>query len=199
MLVSRFGVKVEVMKSLLYGSLLLLGALAAPAAEPVAVLVDAAQSHVDFDVKATIGSFTGHLAHYEAGILIDPATGAVKAAHLGFKFADVKTGEDKRDGHMSAWQETDKFPDAAFDLISLQAVGAAGYQARGKLTFHGQTQEITFPVSLLTEGNAVSIDGTAQLDTQRWGLPLIRKFLALRVDPLVTVRFHLQGALAQHS
>jgi hypothetical protein len=54
----------------------------------------------------------------------------------------------------------------------------------------------TFPVSFLIEGPLYAIDGEVMLDYRDFGLPIIRKFLILTVDPRLRVRFHLQGHLA---
>ena len=167
--------------------------LACATAAEKQIVVTPEHSRIEIDVKATMGSFVGSLSDYDAAIIVDDATSEVKSAVLEFKFNAVQTGEEKRDGHMHAWQETEKYPDGRFELLRLEPSSDATHTAIGRLTLHGQTNEIRFPVTILNEGNMIVIDGEAQLDTQTFGLPIIRKFLALKVNPLVTVRFHLQG------
>ncbi|WP_221031390.1 YceI family protein [Actomonas aquatica] len=176
-------------------SLWLVG-VASVSAATKSLSVDHKQSRIEVDVKATMGSFVGHLADYDATIAVDESGSAVKSAVIAFKFADVKTGEDKRDHHMHDWQETEKYPDARFELVKLAPAEGGAFDATGKLTLHGQTQELSFPVQITTEGDTLVIDGEAVVNTERFGLPIIRKFLALKVNPDVTVRFHLQGKLA---
>ena len=48
-------------------------------------------------------------------------------------------------------------------------------------------------MSVSHEGGLFAIDGDAVIDTRDFGLPIIKKFLVLKVDPEVRVRFHLQG------
>jgi hypothetical protein len=43
------------------------------------------------------------------------------------------------------------------------------------------------------EGNWLTIDGTATLDYQNFGLPIIRTMAVMTVNPKLTVRFHLVG------
>lgn len=154
--------------------------------------INAEQSRVEIEVKATVDSFTGKLKHYQADVEV--ADGHVVSAVVRFRFADVHTGKDGRDEAMHDWQETGKYPDGVFTLASLEPAAEGRMKAHGTLQFHGVTRELVFPVSVITDRNLYAIDGVATLDTREFGLPVIRKFGLLKVDPLVKVRFHLQGA-----
>lgn len=179
---------------LLAGLTLVLG-MVASAFGAVPLQIDRAQSRIDVDVKATTGSFVGLLAKYEAVVMVDPAAKRVLSAEMTFNFNDVLTGDEKRDGHMHAWQETEKYPAGKFVLKTLAPNAEMALIAIGDLTFHGQTHEVSFLVSVLTDAHSVVVDGRVVIDTRDWGLPLIRKFLMLKVDPLVGIDFHLQGDL----
>lgn len=165
------------------------------AAELVPLAVDRSQSRIEVSVKATVGSFVGHLADYDLSLEVDPVEKRVNSAQLSFKFSDVKTGEEKRDKHMHKWQETEKFPDVSFSLRGLEPTADGRFEASGQLAFHGQTQAIQFPVSVLQEGEEYLIEGEAVVDTRLFGLPIIRMFLALKVNPLVTVRLSVRGTV----
>ncbi|MEI8088887.1 MAG: YceI family protein [Opitutaceae bacterium] len=158
--------------------------------------VDKAASHVDIAVKATIDSFNAKLIDFTSSIQIDPETEIVKGAKVSFHFADVKTGNDKRDHEMNMWQKTDQFPDGAFELSTLTAASDHKFTARGSLILHGVAHALEFPVTIRREGALTSVDGEAAVDTRWFGLPLIRKFALLKVDPLIVVRFHLSGTIA---
>ncbi len=166
--------------------------LAARAAE-APLVIDPAQSRVEVVVAATVDSFIGRLERYEARVVVDDAEARVVRARFAFHFADVKTGKTDRDEQMHAWQDTPTHPDGEFTLATLTRGADGGRVATGALTLHGLTKEITFPVSVTHEGALYAIDGDATLDTRTFGLPIIRKFMLLKVDPLVHVRFHLQG------
>jgi polyisoprenoid-binding protein YceI len=167
----------------------------AGAADNRHLLLDQAHSHVEIAVKATVDSFVGHLENYEAVIEVDPAQAKIISAEFGFKFSAVKTGKTDRDEQMNTWQQTERFPGGSFKLTELTPETNGRYVAHGKLLFHGVTQELSFPVSITTDKVLYSVDGETTLDTRTFGLPIIRKFGLLKVDPLVTVRFHLQGSL----
>jgi polyisoprenoid-binding protein YceI len=153
---------------------------------------DPARSRIEVVVTATVDSFTGRLEHYEPSITFGP-DGHITGARVGFHFLDVHTGKEKRDRAMHEWQQTKEFPDGEFVLDTLTP-GAGGVSvARGRLTLHGRTQVLEFPVTLTTQGDVCAIDGDAVVDTREFNLPVIRMLGLLKVDPLVHVRFHLQG------
>jgi polyisoprenoid-binding protein YceI len=181
----------------LFFSCIVLGGWVAPlpAAEST-VTIDRAQSQIEIAVKATGDSFVGKLADFTPTVLLDAASAKVTTAKVAFHFADVRTGNEKRDHEMNVWQQTDKFPDGEFTLAGLEAAGAGKFTARGALTFHGVTQSLVFPVSIARDGATLTVGGEVVVDTRAFGLPIIKKFVVAKVDPLVTVRFHLVGNVA---
>lgn len=154
--------------------------------------LDPAASRIEVIVKATVDSFTGRLEKFDPEVTLG-ADGRIAAARVRFQFADVKTGKEKRDRAMHKWQETDRFPDGEFVLESLTPEPGGPWRAQGNLRFHGQTRALGFPVTIVTEDGLWSVDGEAVVDTRDFGLPVIRMMGLLKVDPLVRVRFHLQG------
>lgn len=171
-------------------------AVGARAAE-LPLRIDAARSRVDIVVKATVDSFTGKLDAYDAAIGVDPVTGEVRTAKFAFKFADVKTGKTDRDEQMHAWQDTRRHPDGVFTLAALSRGEGGQLVATGTLKLHDMAREISFPVAVAHEGGLFSLDGEVALDTRDFGLPIIKKFLLLKVEPEVRVRFHLQGGAVE--
>jgi polyisoprenoid-binding protein YceI len=151
------------------------------------------QSHVDIEVKATVDSFAGSLNRYDAEVVV--ADAHVVSAVIRFRFGDVHTGKGGRDEAMHEWFETKKHPDGVFTLASLEPAADGRFKAHGTLLMHGVSRELVFPVAVITDRTRYAIDGVATLDTREFGLPVIRKFGLLKVDPLVKVRFHLQGAV----
>lgn len=153
---------------------------------------DPEQSRVEVLVKATVDSFTARLEQFEPEVTFG-ADGRVAAARIRFRFADLKTGKEKRDRAMHEWQQTATFPDGEFVLDTLAPESGGQWRAQGRLTFHGRVQPLAFPVAVVTQGETCAIDGEAVVDTREFDLPVIRMMGLLKVDPLVRVRFHLQG------
>lgn len=161
------------------------------------IVIDTQHSRIEFDVKATMHSFTGSVKAYQADILADPESGNVTKAQLQFKFADLVTGDEKRDRDMLAWEQSDQFPTVVFTLTKLAPTAPGHYSAHGQLILHGVTHDIVFPVTITSADKLVySIDGETQLDTHDYNLPTIRKFGLMKVNPVVRISFHLQGAVS---
>lgn len=183
------------MKPLL--ALLAAGCAVTGAFAGIPLRVDPSQSYINVRVTATIDSFTARLTAFEPDIVYDPVTRRVETATLGFHFADLNTGKAARDRQMHEWQLTAQFPDGRFELGAIEATAAGGSVARGQLTLHGITREIAFPVEIAGDHTRLAIDGEARIDTRDFGLKVIRKFAVLKVQPIVLVRFHLQGRLPE--
>jgi polyisoprenoid-binding protein YceI len=160
------------------------------------VLVDPNHSSIDIAVKATIGSFVAQLRDFDANIVTASREARVEAGIFRFKFASIKTGNAARDRDMNEWQQTDKFPEVVFTLIAIEPVAGGNPIARGKLRFHGVERLLSFPISVETKEQTFNMDGDVAIDTRNYGLPIIKSFLVLKVDPIVHVHFHLTGKLA---
>jgi polyisoprenoid-binding protein YceI len=176
--------------------LLLVLATVSTAGEIVAadrpLIVDHSQSRIEVAVKATMDSFVGRLGSYEAEIALGD-DGMISRGLLAFHFRDLETGKEGRDKAMHKWQDSEKFPDGQFVLSSLEPRGGGAATAKGRLTLHGVAREVSFPVSIQRDNGRVAIDGDAAVDTREFSLSPIRMLAVLKVDPVVHVRFHLQG------
>lgn len=177
--------------------LLTLASAAAAAATPAdrPLVIDPARSTVEVAVKATMDSFTGRLDAYDARLTVAPDSGHITAAAFSFGFADLKTGKPKRDTAMLEWIG-ENHRSGSFTLVRLDPLTGDRSQAHGTLTLHGVSQEVTFPVTITTDRHVYALDGEAVIDSRNFDLPVIRLMGVLKVDPLVRVRFHLQGELS---
>ena len=55
---------------------------------------------------------------------------------------------------------------------------------------------MSFPVTIRGPWPTFLCDGEVAIDTRDYGLPVIKKFILLKVDPVVHLSFHLQGRVA---
>jgi polyisoprenoid-binding protein YceI len=166
-------------------ALLPLFATAAPLA------VDPASVKIEVVVKATMHGFTAKLESAAVTLDGNAAAGTVNTATVRFAWADLKTGDAARDKEMLAWA-TAKSPEGVFTLTKLTAAPTADtFTATGALALNGQPREISFPVKIAKTAAGWTITGKAQIDHRDWGLPKIRKFGMLTVDPVVTITFAL--------
>jgi polyisoprenoid-binding protein YceI len=159
-------------------------------------IMDGTKSHVDVAVKSTLGSFDAKLEKYDVAITFDSDKVGLRTAVFHADLAALKTVIADRDNNMRVWLQADAFPQVAFELRALDRGPDGALTARGRFQLHGRMHEIHFPVTMSVTRGLVVIDGTATLDTQDFGLPIIR-FWVLTVDPVVNVQFHLQGSLTR--
>lgn len=157
------------------------------------LVIDYTQSRVEVAVKVTIDSFVGRLTAFEPAITLAD-DGKVASARVAFRFHDLVTGKARRDEAMHQWQQTETYPAGLFVLTALDPGDGATARARGRLTLHGVARELQFPVTINRDDARYAIDGDVAVDTRDFGLPVIRMLAVLKVDPVVHVRFHLQGS-----
>ena len=176
----------------LFAALLLLPLATLAADRPLKV--DRSRSFIDVDVKATVDSFTGRLDRYEIALTADESGKLKGGGVFSFKFTDLKTGKPDRDEAMLKWLGGGELP-GKFELGTLALTPDGQGQASGRLTFHGTTQRIEFPVNVTQDEGTYTVTGETTIDYRDWGLKVFRKAFVLKVDPNVTIRFKLIGTL----
>jgi polyisoprenoid-binding protein YceI len=164
------------------------------AAETSALLVDIDEdaSRIEIAVRLSMGSFRGVLEKYDARIQIAAGDKSINTAALDFDFADLKTGNKRRDKDMLKWMDYENHPTGNFRLEELAAQGEQ-LEARGTVTIHGVSKPIAFPVTIAVEGEHVTAEGSAKLNFLDFDLKPIRKMLFITVKPEITIDFHLEG------
>jgi len=170
-------------------ALLVLLPLAALAAERP-MKIDRSRSFLDVDVDAT-RNFTAHLDRYEAKLTVDDA-GKIKTAVFTFKFADLKSGNDQRDADLIKWIGGSD-AEGRFELGNLAVTPDGQGQASGRLTFHGVTDRVEFPINLTKADGDYIITAETTIDYRNWKLKVIRKAFLFTVSPDVKIRFKLTG------
>lgn len=155
--------------------------------------VDKERSRIQVDGKSTGHGFTGTLENFEAQVTGDRKTLEPKSLELKWKFSDLKTQDEERDKKMIEWLGGSG-PVGSFKFIKTWQNGGKDY-AQGTITIHGVSKLIAFPYTVKRDGDWVTIDGTATLDYQDFGLPIIRAVAVMTVKPELTVRFHVVGKL----
>jgi len=156
--------------------------------------IDKEKSRIQVDVKATGHSFTCNLNDYTAKASGDKTSAAPSAFSLSWDFADLGTGDEKRDKEMIKWLGGGK-QTGAFSFTKGWSDGGGMTQAEGTLTVHGVSKTISIPYTVKREGDWLIIDGTAKMNYEDFSLPIIRTMALMTVDPKLTVRFHLTGEI----
>ena len=145
--------------------------------------------------KATGHSFDAIPEKYLCEIELNDDSKGLQSVSFSFDFADLKTGDQKRDKEMRHWLDTETFP-----ALEFKATGWATKNGQsilqGQLSFHGQSRAVEIVMEVKREGDNIDLKGYMPLITNDYGLKPIRKMLFLKVNPLLRVEFHLIGTVA---
>lgn len=172
-----------------------LGLLFSPMVTAGEFVVDRAKSSISVDVKASMHNFTGHLRDYKIKITGDAAKAIPDKVVLSWDFKDLVTGDKKRDKEMLQWMEHGRLPTGGFTLASFTKRVDGKMWAKGTLTIHGVSKTIEFPVKSERKGKVLKISGSVRMDHRDFKLSKIRKVLVMTVNPVLIVRFSLQGTI----
>ena len=167
-------------------------------AEPLTYTVVSGDSSVTFQTSA-IERIIGGTSELSGTIVIDPdhpGTGA--HANIVIATPSLQSDNHDRDKHM----HVKALQSREYPKIVLKATGvstAASRLADGStatldiaatLELHGQTQPVTFPVSVTRKGDTLTIDGETSLLMTDYGIKPPR-LLLLTVRNLTEIRFHI--------
>jgi polyisoprenoid-binding protein YceI len=103
----------------------------------------------------------------------------VTSGSFSVDMTTFKSDRSQRDGQFQGRiMDTSSFPTAAFTLtqpIELGSIPAEGTtitkQATGKLTLHGTTKVVTFPVTARQSGSTIQVSGSIPITFADWGIP----------------------------
>ncbi len=179
-------------KNIVPAAVLLFTPLCFLGAAPVHVDPDASDFRVD--VKATGHSFEVLLDSYATAIELDDS-GALVKADFSFDCAALDSDSKKRDKKMLDWLEAEAMPKISFTLKEVKEEAGA-LVGIGDLNLHGVSKEISVPFSMTKEGSQVTLEGSATVDHQEYGLEIITMFF-FKVDPELKISFKLVGNVEQ--
>jgi polyisoprenoid-binding protein YceI len=192
---------VEPMRARLARSLapfaVLLGLLAAPAfAQEKALELDPTQSAVHFTLKSSLHTVHGTFTLTSGKVSFDPATGKA-AGSIIVSAASGESGNKGRDSKMhKEIIESQRYPEITFALHDIEGrvemQGDSHVEVKGELRLLGQDHEIVIPVTLRSEGSAVTLDSDFSIPYIAWGLKNPSTFI-LRASDMVEVNVHASG------
>jgi polyisoprenoid-binding protein YceI len=163
------------------------------AAQELSLVMDPAQSKVEFTLGATLHTVHGSFQFRHGSIHFDPATGKASGDWL----VDARTGatgNDSRDHKMhKEILESQRFPDVVFrpDRVEgkLALSGMSQMQAHGLFSIHGAEHELTAPVEVRVTGGVYDITAHFSVPYQKWGMKN-PSTLFLRVEDKVEITIH---------
>jgi polyisoprenoid-binding protein YceI len=148
-------------------------------------------------LSKTGSSNTSFKATGPAGLSIDGKTAEMTVADDGttvtitVPLGNISTGIDLRDNHTKKALETDKYPTTTLKVarsaLKFPAAGAdSSGSAKGQLTLHGQTKDVTFNYTAKNAGGTIAVTGNAQINTDDYGITR-PSYLGVTVKPEVTL------------
>lgn len=134
-------------------------AATAHAEEYNAILTD--RSTVTFVYRQMNVPVDGRFGKFTAQLKFDPAKPAAATASIDIALASIDAGSADADDEVAGklWFNTNAFPTARFAATSFRALGGNRYEAVGKLTIKGRTQDAVAPFAFTGQGRSGVAEG----------------------------------------
>lgn len=148
-------------------------------------------------LNKTGNATAGFHATGPAGLSIDGKTSDVTVADDGttvtitVNLTSIDTGIGLRNKHTAEDLEAAKFPTATLKVarsaVKIPAAGAeASGDAKGSLTIHGQTKDVTVHYKAKHAGDTITVDGSTDISVSDFGVKP-RSYLGVSIKPNVTI------------
>ncbi len=158
---------------------------------PAALGIDTGQSRITATFKQMNVPVEGHFTRAAGSIQFDATKPEAATASIQIDMAGFDLGMDDYNAEVrkKEWFDTKAFPQASFVSTGFNALGSDRYQATGKLSIKGKSQEVSVPVTVRRAAAATVFSGS---------LPMSRKTFDIGdagwnevVDDSVTVNFRI--------
>ncbi|MDE3233082.1 MAG: YceI family protein [Pseudomonadota bacterium] len=119
------------------------------------------KSKVTFQYKQMGVAMDGQFKKFAAQLSFDPAKPAAAQAQIEIDLASIDAGSSDADDEVvgKTWFNVKAFPKATFVVKQIKATGANQFDVTGVLTIKGKSQDIKFPLKLVTQGNTATFTG----------------------------------------
>lgn len=135
--------------------------LAAPASAVEYGTVASDRSSVAFTSKQMGVAVDGRFRKFTAALNFDPAKPAAANARIDIDLNSIDAGSKDADDEVAGkqWFNVKAFPTASFVSSSVKALGGDRYEAQGKISIKGKSQDVVLPFSVKHDGNSATFDG----------------------------------------
>ncbi|WP_341843562.1 YceI family protein [Chitinophaga caseinilytica] len=146
-------------------------------AAPVAFKVDGAKSKVAWLAKKVTGSHNGSISISGGDLQVDGSTlkgGSFTIDTRSMTVEDIKdaNGNARLLNHLKSddFFSVEKHPNATFTITSAKKKSGNEYDITGNLTIKGITQPITFPASVVVNGNQLNAKAAITIDRTKFDI-----------------------------
>jgi polyisoprenoid-binding protein YceI len=154
-------------------------------------------------LKRTGAASTSFKVAGPAGLTIEGRTSELSAGDDGttvtitVPLGNITTGIGLRDEHTKKALEVDKYPTTSLAVarsdLKLPAAGAeTSGDARGKMTLHGVTKDVTFNYAARNDGGTIGVKGSTRIKMTDFGITA-PSYLGVSVKPDVDVTTSFQA------
>ena len=119
------------------------------------------ESSVTFGFKQMNVPLEGKFNKFSSQLAFDPSKLVTAQARLDIDVASIDTGSAEGDDAVvgKLWFNAKAFPSASFVSTGLKSLGGNRYEARGKLSIKGRTQDVVAPVTFQATGTRGIFEG----------------------------------------
>lgn len=138
----RVGISVLLVAVL--GTVVFLASPSASLPQPESYAVDPVHSTVLFRINhAGVSNYYGRFNEIQGTFTV--AEGGTGSVSVTIPVASVDTANEKRDGHLKSpdFFSAEQFPEITFKSEALKDTAGSRYEAKGTLTMHGVSKEVT--------------------------------------------------------
>jgi len=143
----------------------MLAVLFAAAGSAHAQTIDYAKSQITFTGKQMGVTTDGRFKKYNAKIAFDPKKPEASKIDVEIDLASIDTGASESDTEVKkpSWLNIAAFPMAKFVATAVKQVSPGRYDASGKLSIKGLSQDVRIPFTAQPAGAATAFEGAFTL------------------------------------
>ncbi|MBW7900990.1 MAG: YceI family protein [Rhodocyclaceae bacterium] len=120
------------------------------------------QSRVEFTSKQMGVAVDGRFRKFDVQLAFDPAKPTAASARIDIALASIDAGSKDADDEVAGkqWFDLKAFPTASFVATGVKALGGDRYEAVGKISIKGRTQDAVLPFTVKHDGRLATFDGS---------------------------------------
>lgn len=123
--------------------------------------LQAEKSSIAFTSKQMGVAVDGRFRKFAAAIDFDPARPTAASARIDIDLNSIDAGSKDADDEVvgKPWFNVKAFPTASFVSSGVKALGGERFEATGKVSIKGRTQDAVLPFTVRHDGGSATFDG----------------------------------------
>ncbi|MGK5062391.1 YceI family protein [Janthinobacterium sp. LB3P112] len=157
--------------------------------------VDPAKTSVSAVFKQMNVPVEAKFKKFNIAIDYNPATPDASKASVEIDTASIDIGDPEYNKEVAKkeWFNAAQFPKATFVSSSIKAAGAGKLTVSGKLSIKGKTTDVTFPLTVKSDGGKYAFDGALPIKRLTYNIGEGEWKDTSMVADEVTIKFHVSA------